>query len=270
MGEQARLNFYDVRACGYYRPRQTSPQFGDFAQLASTLLTWVKKADKPLSETSSYVPGADDPFMPTYCLDMWHKGGDFVLVTWNETPTTDGKVGSVDGTQPVGVAQVEQTELPSTSSIPGYPTYFWLLPQQNLLATVQFGDVRNGHQNLDRYFQGFLASYSKNVRYGESGSGSDVHICGYAENAGDEPAHLEPRFASGLHQNPSELDFLRSKRTHIRKIVRNQTLRNKADGHPALWKRMLVRLGIKEPPALPDDIGIVNLSIAPYEGSGCN
>ena len=44
-----------------------------------------------------------------------------------------------------------------TPAIPGFPSYFWFVPEKNVFATIRFAHSVQGKSNLDHYLNGFLA-----------------------------------------------------------------------------------------------------------------
>lgn len=120
--EEARVSFYRVTRCGYYKRGKKEAAFGDLRGTLIALNEWVR--GKPLGETCTYHVKDDDEHHRTFCFRLVRQPESFLLVLWNETPSTEGNVATVDADAKVGSATVSLTELPK-NSIPGYATHFW-------------------------------------------------------------------------------------------------------------------------------------------------
>jgi len=139
MIENVKTQFYRISKAGYYHFAQDNPEFGSVSEVFNELLGWVKSEDKKLSETCTYeLEDAEDEYK-TYCFNLVknNETGDFVIITWNETPTNEGRIVTVNGTQTVGNADVSFSDLPD-GAIPGYATYFWVIPEYNVFASIRF------------------------------------------------------------------------------------------------------------------------------------
>ena len=216
----ARITFYDIEACGYFRRGKEGSLFGDAASCLDQLLQWAKSTGLVLRDTCTYESEERTGCLRTFCFDMVRSSTntDYLLTTWNEIPSFEGKTATVNGSQRVGTADVELSDLPA-DGIPGYPTYFWFLPSENRFATVTFNAVLNGHQNLAHYMNGFLRTFSRHVCKSANDLG-EIKVTGYRKSEHDTPARLYPRFESALCYNRAEIEYIRSNRQSISKYIR--------------------------------------------------
>src|SRR5574340_46275 len=109
MPEEAKINFYHIKKCGYYKHGGTDALFGNIANIMAQLKDWATQPGLVLASTCAVsAPENCEDFLRTFCFDVCKKNrtGDFFLTTWNETPANQGKVPSVTASQPVGSAQV--------------------------------------------------------------------------------------------------------------------------------------------------------------------
>lgn len=238
MPEEVTIRLYQIKKCGYYPLRSSVRSFGGIAETLQQLHDWVHDPRKSLADTKVFDVVDASGLDPVYCFDIKrHESGLWLLVTWNKSHTTNGRVASVDGTRPVGVAGVTLTD-PPPGGIPGYPTYFLFLPNQSTLATVQFDGFRNGHMNMCEYLRQFLAKYSAYVVEVEPDDGEDV-ICGYSPSENEDPMpDVVPRFESAPLTVPGPVEFIRQNRERIRKVIR----RNKLSFSVPNERNMLLRL----------------------------
>lgn len=246
MPEEAKISFYSIERCGYYQQGATTPEFGDIGSILSQLQTWVSQENFSLEETCTYDVGDAEDLLRTFCFDIINNGvtGDYLLTTWNETPSNHGRIAAVSAGNRVGEATVHLNTIPP-DTIPGYGTYFWFIPSHDIFATIRFQHTVNGHRNLVRYFNSFLEQHTDHTVMYEDENG-DIEIEGYQLSANDDIQELRPSFVSRPLRQSGEIDLLRRKRNKIRKVVRKSIL-DLGDGENlSLWQRMLDHLGVGE------------------------
>ncbi|MES9907195.1 MAG: hypothetical protein ABW150_01640 [Candidatus Thiodiazotropha sp.] len=255
MAEEASVNFYRIARCGYFKHGEDIPQFGTLEDTLNELKAWV--TDKNLGETCTYAIDDGEEGYHTYCFDIVKSDqtGEFIVTTWNETPSVEGNVASVSATSKVGEVDVELTELPD-DHIPGYATYFWFIPDQNILATIRFHHTTNGHQNLRRYMKTFLAKWTSYVVVDDDDDEADHSIIGYRANEDDEPMHLNPMFKSYLKKKPGKIEFITNNREDIRTIHRKNLLSPQSQADMTLFNRMLVKIGVQDPPQVNHEVKV--------------
>jgi len=252
MREEAKINFYRINKCGFYPWGEDLPLFGNnIGQVLKYLSDWVNQDGFCLEDTSTYQVKDEDQTLRTFCCDLKHDDvhGDYLLTTWNETPTTDGQVPSIASNSTIGSATVHLNPLPE-GDIPGYATYFWFLPSENIFATVRFFRTLNGHPNLMRYLDGYLRHFSPYVLREENpNEDGDYTIIGYINPETKEAFDvLYPAFHSSPIRNPGEIDMIRENRTRITKIHRKASLKVDVKNETTLLQTLLRHVGIGEPP----------------------
>lgn len=246
MPEDAKITFYSIERCGYYQHGEQVPEFGHINSILAQLLSWVSQDDFNIEDTCTYEVGDAENLLRTFCFELIGNGttGDYLLTTWNETPTSQGQVASVSAQNPVGEAEVFlNTVQPGT--IPGYATYFWFIPSYNIFATIRFQHTLNGHRNLVRYINNFLEWSSDHVVSIEDEDGN-IEIEGYQLNQDGDVQNLWPSFRSKPLRQSGEIELIRERRNRIRKVVRKSTLYLEDEENLNLWQRMLDHLGIGE------------------------
>ncbi|AWV90180.1 hypothetical protein [Bradymonas sediminis] len=240
MAVRTKLNFYEVAKCGYYAADEHL--FADVAALLGDLEKFVHIQGRELHETKlfSATEGAS-PILPVYCLYARPFGehGDYLVVTWNQTPENDGRVPSVDPSAPTGSAQVDFTDLPR-GNIPGYASYYWFIPSQNIFGIFRFGSrVKNGHPGLQKYLSEYLRKEAGFVQRAQNHQ-DEVAIDGYRARPGDELRQgVTPRFESAPLRGFSQLKFLRENRARIFRVIRKSEVNWEVEVERAVWKRGL-------------------------------
>ena len=257
MKEEASINFYRVARCGYYKHGKRAPAFCGLSDTLGELFQWVKDGKKSLSETCPYEIEDGEEGYRTFCFDIVNsKGnGEYIITTWNETPSTEGNFASVNGTNKPGHASVSLTAVPK-NHIPGYATYFWFIPKRNILATIRFHHAVNGHQNLCRYMKFFLAKWTSHVVTDDDDEDADHSIVGYRKNDKSEAEHLNPMFRSLVLRKPGQIEQLRKNREDIRTIYRKNLLSHKSNADVSFFSGLLVQLGLQDPPKPNHDIRV--------------
>lgn len=243
MIEQVKIQFYRITKCGYYRYGSSVPEFGTIGDILNQLQVWVSVEDKSLSETCTYELEDGEDTYKTYSFDIKknQQTGDFVLVTWNETPTNDGRVVTVNGQQAVGNAEVSFTDLPE-GSIPGYATYFWFIPERNVFAAIRFHHtLLIGKSNLERYLKEYCAKFTSYTVIEENDDGAE--IIGYSNN-GEEIQHLTADFKSFLYKKPGQAEALRNSIDSVTKVIRRNKLSPQVALHRSVWQKMLEGLRV--------------------------
>lgn len=248
MSEKTRITFYSIDKCGYYRFGETERSFCTLLETLNELKTW--NSDKEIGATCTYELDTHRYTYRTYCFNLIQINNDFLLTTWNETPLTDSKMTSVNISSPVGNVQVNLTAVPE-DNIPGYATYFWFIPDHEILATVQFHNQLNGHKNLLMYLNGFLSKCTKWACVKEqptNGNEEKLKIIGYAENDTSPPEHLYPKFDTSLYKKKvNHIDFIKNNYMNIKKIIRKDLINMKIKQDDEMFKTFLERLHLQKP-----------------------
>jgi len=252
--EEAKVTFYNIERCGLYEFGEDIPSLGELSKFLNQLQVWVKKNGKSLDETCTYAVEESEDVDRTFCYDLVNNGitGDFLLTTWNETPSYEGKVAAVKAKSKVGNAKVEFTKLPK-DSIPGYATYFWFIPSRGVFASIRFQHRLNGKKNLDKYFKEFISKFSDYVVLSEKGD-ADFNIIGYSENDDDAPMNLHPYFKTSIVRKPGQIEYILSQKNNIRKITRHNRLIPKLEESQELWQKALKSLGLKKKKNLDTEV----------------
>ncbi|PWN06708.1 hypothetical protein [Rhodohalobacter mucosus] len=243
MVETANLNFYEIINCGYYERGSELFRYGNFQSLLTNLHTWVQ--NRPFELTKTYDSDDYKNTMPTYCFDLIsNNNGNYLLTTWNETPTDQGNVASVNRNSNVGEYDVDVAEI-DDDYVLGYPTYFWILPEQEIFATIRFNNPLNGHPNLKRFFTNFLSKYSQFVVVDEDGDEGNHEILGYRNMDERDPSieQLVPKFHSMPMRESGSLGFLLSNSERIYKVLRKNKLSHRSR---ELKNRLFEEVGILE------------------------
>lgn len=252
--EEAKITFYEIEKCGLYEYGGDEAKLGNLTKFLEQLQTWVQCEGKTLEETCTYAIEESEDVDRTFCYDLVKNEttGDYLLTTWNETPSYEGKVAAVKAKSKFGDAKVEFTKLPK-DSIPGYATYFWFIPTKSVFATIRFQHRLNGKKNLDKYFREFISKFSNYVIEKEDGN-ADINIIGYSEIDDDTLFNLYANFKTSIVRKPGQIEYIKKNTLNIRKITRHNKLSPNLAANQDLWQRALINLGVKKIKNLDSDV----------------
>lgn len=246
--EKASITFYRITECGYYARGNETALFGNTAEVLEDLKTW--SAGKTLIETKVGEVKETDTAGNVYLLDIRSKQGTWLLTMWNETASTQGKVASVQATSPVGDAEIHMNAI-AEGSIPGYATYFWIVPSKGVFASLRFQHPYTAQKPFRAYINKFMETHGRHVVVGSPTEESDYPILGYVENDGDEPQHAYARFNTELKRNPGRKQFMLDNLLKINKIVRKETLDLSQPAELTFWQKMLRQAHLADPANVP-------------------
>lgn len=245
-----KLDFYEITKCGYYLRNANSPQFGSVNRLLEDYEHWIQ--GKTLAHTKTFESDAYLNLLPVYCFDFLRNNetNDALLVTWNETYNRDGTVFSVNANSNVGHANVDTTDVPD-GNIPGYATYFWFIPEHNLLCSLRPETaVLNGHTGLKAYFKRFIDISPSFIVLDDR-----MRIIGHAENPDDELLPVIGKFDTRVKYRETNLEFLRNSVHDIRKIISVNQLHHRSEVQVSLARAILnsIFLGDREQNIIVDN-----------------
>lgn len=254
MLEDVSVCWFKVLKCGYYKSTQAQdPEFYGLSPLLNDLQAW--SIGKDLSETVTHgltEQERADGLLPVY-LQKVHGGGDnWIFALWNEIPSTEGAVASLPAKGKVGDTRVKMNGI-EPGTIPGFATYFYVVPSHNAIAGIRFSSRSYGHDSMRRYMRGFVTRHSRHAVISNESTASEVELLGYAFNAAkDEPRNLAAMFKSATVRQKGQTDMLMAKCADIRRMVRKTTLTARRAPDRDSWQKLmdLVRADMPMPHAL--------------------
>lgn len=242
---EATLLFYNVDRCGYYDNTSSDRVFGSLETMLSQLQIWAFDTPKPLIETCTFDRELNEDYKGVFCFDIAKsENGDYLLVTWNETETLDGRYASVDGDQPAGTGQAVSSSVPK-NHIPGFPAYFWFIPDKNMYVSIKHGNQLIGRNGLESLLQGFQTFCSDHAVI--RGGGETTEVIGYRENSsGETNLAVEPRFKGSRARIPGQIELIKRERSEINKVIKKTRLDLTDNDNRSLLGRILKWNGYSE------------------------
>jgi hypothetical protein len=213
---------------------------GNLLATLDGLRSWTSHLN--IRETATFEPLEDAKDGRVYVAGIAHSADNdtTLIATWNEVESADGAVLSIAGDEPVGTVHVDAIAVPK-GNIPGYPSYFWFLPGEQVCVNVRFPEIQrlNGHQGLKQYIDGYLAYFSPWVRSTIDANGGRI-ILGYAPDEDSEPVSAVARYVSRLNRKAGKIDYLRQNVSSIRKVIRKAEY-DESEAADRTWLRRLAQ-----------------------------
>jgi hypothetical protein len=225
--QDARVTFYTAAKCGFYKRGEKVPSFGGLAETFQQLANWSDGLALSLTKLTDPAPDADT--MPVYLLEMMQCGNGWILACWNEVPSADGNITSVSKDSIVGAPQVHLNEVVE-NSIPGYATYFWVIPDKNVVASIKFRDFSTGLKAMSAYANDFLALESTYAIDAVDAEGQ-FYISGYTDKADNIATAAKPKFQLVAFNKKGRRAYLLENHAKIKRVLRvgRVTLENVVD-----------------------------------------
>lgn len=246
--ETANFSFYNITQCGYYARGEDEPRFGSIQEALEDLQNWSN--GKKLIETKVSEVEDSDTSGNTYLLDIQVKQNTWLITTWNETASTNGRVASVQAESDVGNATVHMNSIVE-GSIPGYATYFWVIPDRRVFASVRFNHPYTAQKPFRAYINKFMECFGRHVVVGMETSDSDYPIMGYSNTQEDDPQHYYPRFFTELFKKPGKKQFLIDNVNNITKVIRKEELDLSQTETLTIWQKLIRQAHLSNPQTLP-------------------
>ncbi len=213
------MHVYDIKKCGLYIGRPDAPEHLGTKDLLKALKFWAIDSNKPLVETSTY--SADGNYLEAYCLGLSEFKGNYLLALWNKIPSSKSGVGMVNGSSSPKNAKVTQSKK-GAADIPGYPTYFWILPGSNKLVALKLTNESFGVTQARAYLTGYLQFFSPHaLRKGGK-------IKGYTDKPIDKKSdeeqivnnNLAARFTLAVTKIPGKYEEIIKNNQQVTKLVK--------------------------------------------------
>lgn len=219
---EAKIKFFDIKKCGYYLRGRDQAEFGSLNDALQKLQLWADDG-REFVNTTTYEADPDNDLRNTYFCN-WHQNeinGDSILILWNEAPNDSGVIYGMNPMDRPGSTNMLTTGFGNTPAIPGFPSYFWFVPERNVFATIRFSHSVQGKNNLDCYLNGFLANKSPYRVV----NGQDV-VVGFSQTgmSTDVSGRIYSKFyALGRKQEELEAELL-SNQHRIKRIIKREAL----------------------------------------------
>lgn len=197
------------------------------SEIWSQLYAWISKV-KDFSNRSTYGKLERDNMYRTFGLKMMKLDdiNEYLIITWNEIPNANSGIAYVDSSASTdGEISINKSPL-KKGAIPGYPSYFWVIPDKNIIASLRIQDSYSliGTQNFQYFMKSFLEKFSEPVEPKRNEHG-DVSVI-YKING--EETNCTAKFNLILKREPADTDELVKKYASVRKIIKKSSITHKS------------------------------------------
>ena len=258
------LKFYNIKQCGLYDDAGKR-KLGSLSAVLEDLLAWAITDKKPVKATNTFSESDDLSVATVYIANLCvSSNDDYFLETWNEVPSIGGSVPGLVETSIAG-SPVIKDGAAIKGTIPGYPTYFWFMPDKDMVATITFQGRRNGMPGLTTHFSNYIFGFSKYV-VRENPKDAESTILGYSANGKNPSAPLEAAFFCTPSRKLTDLEFIRANRSRISKIVRKSTVKETRQKDLAFWQWTLSDVGLTKTAITSKDLNVkYEIKVTPSE-----
>ncbi len=250
--EEVNVTAYKVSSCRFYDEAR-GEQFGDLVAVMEDFQGWID-ALGTIGETSTFEPKDKDNFLHVYCFDAREipgGSGAYLICTWNESENNEDSIQLLSVNTPIGQPDLSTVDIdPQTR--PGYPAYFVVVPERDLMLNMRFEHRLNGSQGFKRYILGFMTECSSYCVWSKN---DENKLLGYSGTGRlEKDAAYIPEFAYQLLRRAEDIQFLRRQVGNIRKVVRRAVVRPTIEEHKTFLDHALILLGLRPNNRLKADI----------------
>jgi len=251
MISEVSISLFTVSKCGYYKADTmnnagVASEFGDLEQTIRNIEKWAH--GKKIHQTATYDVPEDSELRKTFFVGIYPQNDDFLICLWNQIIETGKKVASVGMDDVVGDVHTKFTEI-DPNRIPGYPTYFYVMPREGKIATVRFGHKSNGMDNFKKYVYEFLKVICPDhvvhhVPEGDEAVKIGRVVRGYRKDVTKEVVqNIFPRLKIDTIRKAGDLEKIRKNSANIRQIVSKTTISSDVPVDRNFWQVIANMLG---------------------------
>lgn len=213
------VTFHSIVRCGHYVWGKDKSALGGFDTTFEDLERW--SVGKPISLTKLVPHLPDSDVLAVYLLGISRSTDSVMIATWNEVPAGEGGIASVADASVVGNEPTVFVNSVTPNSIPGYATFFWIVPSLNVLATLKLEGTLTGLTAMRGYVEMFLEMMSRFAVLGANGE-----VVGYRDpgKPTSKALALRPRFRTSEFVKKGPIDHIRKNCASIGRVIRTGRL----------------------------------------------
>lgn len=241
--EDVSVTAYGISSCRFYDEAR-DVEFASISDVMEDFVKWVGGLGT-IGESSTFEPTDKDAFLHVYCFDVREIPGSiraYLISTWNESESKEDQIQLLSVDTPIGEPDLSTVDIdPQTR--PGYPAYFLVLPERDLLLNMRFEHRLNGSQGFKRFIHGFMAECSKYCVWSKN---DETRLLGYSDSGKmDKSGSFLPEFKYQLLRRAEDIQFLRRQVGNIRKVVRRALVQPAIEEHKTFLDHALILLGLQ-------------------------
>lgn len=244
--EDVGIWLYKISRCGYYPWRNESgnaaPFFGGTTQMLAQLARWAEGKTLGRTSTLNLAPGDESTEVYFVASEYDVNSGDYLVCTWNRFPGNRQNVSSIGVGDVVGAVTSQVTEL-DENRIPGYATYFWVMPGEARIATINLKHPNKGLGRFSTYLQSFLkfVNPAHVVLAQDQPNDGTIKIAGYCSEEGGDifQSTVKPLFNIQSIPLGGDIEMLRQNVADIDKIECKTVIRSMSPTDMARWQTFM-------------------------------
>ncbi|SXD84464.1 hypothetical protein [Klebsiella variicola] len=232
----AKVKFYNINRCGYYKYSSKVPDLSNTSDVLLKLNDWASDG-REFINTGTYKAEKDEDILNTYFCGLAtdKRYGDHLLALWAEVPNDSGVVYGMPPLAKPGKVDMLTTGFDIDKAIPGFPCYFWFIPQLNVFASIKFEHSLMGKGHLDNYLNGYLANKSPYRVFDEDNKVIGFSVDGKKSN---DSSKLKPNFyAVGMKYDEVQAELI-SNLSKITKILKREKITYRAPDDRKIIERV--------------------------------
>lgn len=200
-----KITLYKITKCGFYGSRGRSFVDGALYDWYTDFIEWTKTG-KNIEDTAFLAP-EESNVVQSYCVAASRLLNGFGIILWNEIPNDKGEVSFIDGRASVGNPKATSARA-GAGQIPGWPAYFWILPDKNLIYCLR----TDAQSHTNSIGLPLLRSYLKSYLLGRSRY--------FVIETGEKvlPSGVNAYFLTRMVKNKKALEKIRKSSEQIQKL----------------------------------------------------
>lgn len=218
-----KVELHKITSCGFYqRGKIAAPLFGHWHTWHNDFHQWVSQRTS-VNNTSTFDSEAGAPNV--FCAGSTRISTGLGLILWHGVPASEKGVAYILMNATPSHVTASEAALPH-NSIPGWPSYFWLLLAKNLAVTLQSTSKIQNHSTglpeCRQFLEGYLARFHPffQVRQeADQANGIERQIAWRANHKSPSRTDLAGQFVTPSLLLSCAFDEIRSKHADIRKLI---------------------------------------------------
>ncbi len=160
---------------------------------------------------------------------------------WNEAANDEDSIQLLSVASRIGHADVSSATIDPQSK-PGYPAYFVVLPDREIILNLKFEHRLNGSQSFKRYILGFLRDCTRFCIWDE---GNPDKLLGYSPTQEiEENTSYLPEFEYHLLRRQGNIEWLQAQSSNIRKVRRRAVVNPTISNHKTFLDSSFELMGL--------------------------
>lgn len=245
---ELRLTLHKFDRFGYYKRAKGEGvrRFsGEISPVLDSLIEWLGEENRTLRDTKTFDPAENDDVLGVYCVYCRRLASSaYIICLWNATHDEDENVGCIQGDVPASRARVMEVETPY-GTFPGFPTYFYVIPEQEKYLTVVPAGRLNGNRSFYKYMRGFLEQCPRFTVYAQGEDGATIKL-GYGHDNVQEVSNLKPVIRVFPIRSTGDLNWMRQHLSDLKRIYRKKRLRHSQRDERTVIGRLAIKMGLAQ------------------------